>query len=387
MKVLVINPWDGNIAAYTNALVIGLTENDAEVYLFTNKYDCYECDRATTKKVFFRYTEKMISKTLFRKLLRGMEYVWDYVQILNFVKKKQFDVIHIQWCLLYSADIFFLNRLKKHTSKLVLTAHNVVPHVNGKKYIGELNKLYNVFDLILVHGENIKKEFNDIFPQLIGKVRIQHHGCFLNKDTAYNIKNIPNSIIEKTKQYKRIYLFAGTIFYNKGTDILMEIWNESFRNKEDALLVVAGRRTEHFNNFDYQLDMLSDCENFLYLDGYIDDDVMNYLMSVASVIILPYRHASMSGVIFTAASFKTTVLCTDVGSLSEYVDDGENAFLCQPNKKMIQSKLIEIHNCVSDRQINNMGEKLLDVISTKYSWNAIAKNLLSLYEDKNFIDA
>ena len=101
------------------------------------------------------------------------------------VKKDNYDVVHIEWPLLYFVDRYFYNILKKYCKVLSLKAHNILPHSTGDKYIETFRKIYSFADVVLVHGENMKLEFSNYFPEMKEKVKIQHHGVYLNFDRKY----------------------------------------------------------------------------------------------------------------------------------------------------------------------------------------------------------
>lgn len=375
MKILMVNPWDSNISVYTNGLCKGLAE-DNNVRLVGNYYDTYSSEtNLTIDKVFFKYSDKIDKDSKLRTIIRGFEYIQGYLYILSLVKDEHFDIIHFQWCLQYDIDIFFLKKIKKYVPRLVFTAHNVIPHKDGKKYISKLKILYDLFDSIIVHGESLKKEFNLYFSEQGKKVIIQNHGDFLNRDINFDIEKIDNNLVQKISSYKRIYLYIGFIFENKGVDRLLEIWaNSCF--KDDSLLIIAGKKQGEYVAFENRLRQMKGKSNFIYLPGFIEDNTLNYLVSKANIILLPYTHASMSGVIFTAAAFKKTILCTDVGCLSEYLEDTIDSYVTENDVNSIKNKLVAIDLYNSNDELKVMGARLYKNICEKFNWHRIAKKLM-----------
>ena len=107
------------------------------------------------------------------------------------------------------------------------------------------------------------------------------------------------------------------------------------------MLVVAGKINEEYTTLKEQIKNC-DNNNIVILDYYIDDNTLSYLIDRSSVILLPYRHASMSGVVFTAADFKKTILTTNVGSILEYLHPGEDSVVCGNNIQEIQEAIIRL---------------------------------------------
>lgn len=373
MRVLLIDPWGvANTSEYLNGLIYGLSKK-TELTVFTNCYFELKVEtNATINKIFFHKSEKMKNGKL-RKILRGIEYIRGYRMIINYLKThEKFDVIHINWLLMYSLDIYFLKILKKYTNEIVYTAHNVLPHISGEKYFTKLNEIYELVDRIILHGYAIKQEFEGYFPKSVKKIYIQKHGCNLMPSTGYDEKSIPDHIKRKLEAYEKKFIFFGNIFYNKGIDRIVRAWKSQW---DDTLLIVAGKRDGEYVSLDELDDKLKNTNNILNIDGFVADNLLNYLISNSTVIVLPYRHASMSGVIFTAADFKKTVLCTNVGALPEYLEDGVDSFVVDNNDQAIINKLDKLRNFENDLLIK-MGERLNSNIISKCSWEIVTSKLV-----------
>lgn len=377
MKVLVINPWVGNIAEYTKGLCEGLS-SVCDVTLVTNYYDSNSSTDYRVIQSFFIKSEK-IERGVIRKALRGYEYYTTYKMIIELAKKNRFDIIHVQWFLMYSLDLRFIKELKKY-SKVVLTAHNVLPHVRGEKYVKKLDAIYNEVDMIFVHGESIKNEFIRYFPKYQYKIKIQNHGEMMSRDTAFDVSAVPQEIQKVVDNSILKFIFFGNVFYNKGTDILLKTWIDYFSETDD-LLIIAGRSTEKFDTFDELCVRARDIKNIVVFNTYVEDNLLNYLISNSNIVVLPYRHASMSGVVFTAAQFKKPIICTDAGSITEYVQDGENCFVCAATEEDLRKVIVEIQEKCTISRLEEMGVKLYNHIESNYSWYEISKKLIINYQD------
>ncbi len=376
MKIMMIDPWGtGNHAYYLTGLCKYISKY-VELTLVTN---CYFHNKNYTDytiiPIFFKKSENMKQSKL-RKVIRGIEYIWAYGRVIKELKKNRYDIVHIQWLLQYKTDIYFLKKIKKYCKKIVYTAHNVLPHINGTEYISDLRVIYNLVDKIVLHGEGTKKEFESLFCQFEDKVIIQRHGTYLNQKTEYDTGSINMKIVAKVDKCRKIFIFFGNIFFNKGVDRIAEIWLHHFKKNHDQLLIIAGKKNGEYKELDLLEEEIKNCENIMYIDRYVEDNLLNYLIDKSDIIILPYRHASMSGVIFTAAEFKKTVLCTNTGAISEYIVAGENSFVVENDDEKIYEKLKFISNQISKEILKDMGIKLHDYIELNYSWASIGEKLV-----------
>ncbi len=273
--VLLIDPWGVHGSErYLNGLISGLSKN-VNLTLITNKY--YELVPGINYKViklFFEKSENMDSG-LKRKVIRGLEYVNAYRRIIRYLKKRHFHVIHINWLLMYSLDCYFLKALKCKCDKLVYTAHNVIPHVNGMSKVTVLRKIYARADKIILHGKGIRDEFIELFPEFNNKIYIQKHGAELNTDISYNEKSIPDFITKKIMTYNKVFLFIGNLFYNKGVDRLIPVWEKV---SKENLLVIVGEKNKDYKELEEYRDRINKMDNILLIDQYVSDNVANYLI-------------------------------------------------------------------------------------------------------------
>ncbi len=374
LRVLIIDPWGINATGkYLNGLIYGIS-GECKTMLAANYYFKLTVpSHIAVKRIFFRRSE-MMSNGIMRKIIRGIEYIYGYKRLIKYLKThEKFDVIHINWLLMYKIDRIFLPRLKRLCGKLVYTAHNVLPHTDGEKNIRDLHGIYNVCDRIILHGSNIRDEFCRYFPEFSDKLYIQKHGADVSPDVSYSERDVPEEIREKYKKYKKIFLFNGDIHFNKGVDRLIPVWRSM---PSDCLLVIAGRTDPQYAELlNYSKEIMS-ANNIMFLNEYVEQNTLNFLIANCDLLLLPYRHASMSGVVFTAADFSKPILSTDVGAIPEYIINGENSYIIENDDAALKSKLQFIAKAVSNSDLRSMGNKLHLYIGEACSWPAICMDLI-----------
>lgn len=377
MKVLLINPWGvNNDKFYTSGFIHGM--NCFVSLSFASNY-YYEGEIPNDKiyRIFFEKTENM-QRSKKRKLLRGLEYLDGWIKILRIAESGNFDVIHIHWLLMYKVDVVFVPILKKYCNKLILTAHNVIPHINGDKSIKDLRKLYSYFDAILLHGRSLIQEFTYYFPNLFDRLHLQYHGEYFGQSTSCCEDSDQRvlKIFRKRKEFKKTFIIFGNHFYNKGTDRVLTIWLNDMKFK-NSQLIIAGKINKNYSQLLSLIPEAKKRENILILDFFVENDLLNYFIRKSNVVVIPYRHASMSGVLHTAAVFEKTVICTKTGAMAEYLENKVDSFICENTDDSLYYG-ISIANDMENDRLNEMGIQLHKNISEKYSWKVITR---SLYED------
>lgn len=372
MKVLVIDPWcRDEYEVYTIGFCEGMSQY-VDLTLISNYYETRISNNYKIVPLFFKKSQIM-KRSAVRQIIRGLEYIKNYLKILSIVRNGQFDVVHVQWSLFYKIDTFFLKAIKKLTGKLVYTSHNVIPHRHGEKWVSQLKKLHNHFDSIILHGDSIKKEYLQYFPEDEGKLVIQRHGVHLTQQTNYNLDHVSLGIQNTIYKYagKKV-TFVGGIFYNKGADLLIEIWKKHYLNSNN-LLIVAGELIETYPELQSAISDMSEETNILYHPQRTSDDEFAYILSQSDIVVVPYRHASMSGIVFSAAAFKKPLLFTDTGSISEYVE-GTDCIKVENTIEGLEKGLLEMM-CMTDSDLQSIGNKLHHRIYNDYDWNVCCREL------------
>jgi glycosyltransferase involved in cell wall biosynthesis len=64
------------------------------------------------------------------------------------------------------------------------------------------------------------------------------------------------------------------------------------------------------------------------------------LIQHAKFLVCPYRDASQSGVLMTAMAIGKPVIATNVGAFPEYIQDGYNGLVAEPNHDSILDRVL-----------------------------------------------
>ena len=136
-----------------------------------------------------------------------------------------------------------------------------------------------------------------------------------------------------------------------------------------------GKVQKGYAELENYLDRIEEINNIMFIGEYVSDNVANYLIAKSDLLLMPYRHASMSAVVFTAASFAKTVWCTKVGALEEYLNE-DISFLTDNTEEKISESLRYICEFVQKDKLEIMGKRLQKYIQETCSWECIAKGIV-----------
>ena len=250
---------------------------------------------------------------------------------------------------------------KKNFSKPLLSiCDNIIPHEN---FLGSslLTKFYlKYIDGFVVQSETVKNELESLKKD--AKIVKRFHPIY---DIYGDRKNKTESKKQLGIKSKHVILFFGIIREYKGLDVLIESINILKNKLDDFHLLIVGECYENINKY---LSLINQFElNHLvtFINEYVSEKDISKYFSCSDVVVLPYKSASQSGVIQIAYNFNTPVVTTDVGGLSEYIDDGNTGVLVE-SKNPIQLSEVLYDNLVND--CFNQFSKNIEDYKKKFSW-------------------
>ncbi|EPD0921581.1 glycosyltransferase [Escherichia coli] len=240
------------------------------------------------------------------KLLGVISYILMLLKVV-FTSKK-YTAINLQWSLLPYVEVIFLYIIK---SKFVMTFHNSVEHGRIKKAYLKNNILASLANKIIFVSDFTKNEFLSIYNKLNNiseKSYVLKHGVMpINFDEA----NIKNNFFEAPRKI----IFWGNVKDYKGVDFLAE---------NIHLIIAKGYSLEIYGKFDrdkkYLINMFQRA-GAKVTDEYLSLNEIEKLLSSNIILVLPYKAASQSGVMYTALNYNTVMITTDCGDPYEFLKD------------------------------------------------------------------
>lgn len=250
--------------------------------------------------------------------------------------------------------------------RIILTAHDTLPHDTGDKYRKIFSKIYNLFDGIIVHSKNSKKDVIAVGNLSDEKVNVIPHGYLPTKKVT--VEKQPGVIT---------FSFIGNLLNYKGLDRLVNAWisNPEILDANNCKLIIAGKGNLPI------LEKIPADKNIVLQNYFHTDEELAKVVCESDVGVLPYRKISQSGVLLTYLAEHKAVIAADVGGLSQPFDIGNVGWLLENCTEENLSKIIssiiknpELLNAIKND--SGMWEKL----DKFYSWNDIGMKTYTLYK-------
>jgi|GEM_PF-4783891 len=246
-----------------------------------------------------------------------------FLYLLNEIRP---DVVHIvfphPWT---STAMCYLARV----SKLVATLHDITPHPGENTWRNRyaINQIIKFARTVIVHGPSSKAEAIEIYPRF--------RDLFL--DIPFGIPAMDKKLADLTQYQPRELryspsntidlLLSGRMLPYKGIDIALAAIIELHKTNPQIRLILAGE-----GDLTPYRELLRDAGSAaLVINRRISTEELSYLLKSVRASLLPYRHASGSGVIAQAIAHNCPVIASDLGALRDMVGGYHPAMLIKPN--------------------------------------------------------
>jgi glycosyltransferase involved in cell wall biosynthesis len=218
-------------------------------------------------------------------------------------------------------------------------------------------------DIVMIHGEKMKDVIekqgvprDKIYSSVIGE-----YSFFKRSEHAKKFDEVKNSL-----------LLFGRIKGYKGVDTLIEAAEIIKEKIPDLHVFIAGE-----GDFSPYEKMIKDEDKsmFTVINEFVTKEKVDELFQKASIVVLPYKDATQSGLMSIGYAYKKPIIATNVGSIPEIVDDGKTGVLIPPNEPQALAdaaiKLLE-----DPELMKKMGEAGHKKMKEEMDWDKIAERIL-----------
>jgi glycosyltransferase involved in cell wall biosynthesis len=271
-----------------------------------------------------------------------------------------------------------LDLLLPRAAGTVLTIHDPELHAGEDSVLHRLldggNRIH--VDAYVLLNESQREGFIQRLHLDPARVRVIPHGIFDDLlQSRRPLSEVPG--LESLAPWEgRHLLFAGRIVRYKGLGTLLAAY-ATLSADPPVPLVIAGDGE------------LSDEESAL-LDGltgrpvevvhrWLSDVELASLVGSARFVVLPYLSATQSGVIPLASAFGVPAIASDTGGIAEQVQDGATGMLFAPGDEVALRARLEGALAMSDAAYAEMSSRCRSYAETAWSWDVLAKSLLSYF--------
>ena len=349
---------------YDRALAAALARAGAEVELLTSRFlygPVPEAEGYGVRECFYRRSAARGLQAPARRAAKLAEHLPD---MLRFRRHANADVLHYQWLTVPGLDAHLLPPQRPR----VMTAHYILPPEPSRRQLAGARSAFGAMDAVIAHSEHGAQRLRDQIGLDPSRVRVIHHGAFDYLTRLPEEKPLPP---ELEGAEGPVILFFGLLRPYKGIDTLLD----AFRRIEGAELWIVG-------NARMEVEPLRQLAaeapgRVRFLTRFVEDAEIPALMRRADVVVLPYRDAEHSGVLYAALAFGKPLVLSAVGGFPEVADQGAARLVPPEDPTALATELAEL---LGDEGVRaELGRAAAAAASGSYSWDEAARRTLALY--------
>jgi len=367
MRVQIVDPA-AQTPPYDRSLSGALARAGAQVQLRTSHFshgsvpapEGYEAVEA-----FYPRSSRLPSNTLRRRLVGLAEHVPGMLRQRRAAAEA--DVVHFQWLTVPRLDA----RLLPRDRPLVLTAHGFLRSADERGAADPgIARALQRFDAIVSHSEYGAERLRNEAGLDPERVQVIPHGAFDYLTHMPDPAPLPAELEGATGP---VVLCFGLIRPYKGVDVLLD----AFAAVEGAELWIVGRPLGvDIGELRRKAEALGG--RVRLVSRFVADAEIPAIFERAELVVLPYRDAEQSGVLYTALAFGKAILASDVGGFGEVAERHRALRTVPPgDAEALAAALNELLS--DDAARASLCEAASAAAGGEYSWDSIAECTLALY--------
>jgi len=378
MKIAMLVPYfyphTGGTEKYVRDLSVELAEKGHEVTIISNNIPKKKKAKAEEMmgkvKIIrlpaFNFFYLPISRAFKSKMVENMDIVHTHGPAFSFTRSipKKFKVPHV---LTYHCDTLMFDKLKGITvPKFFQKAFAFIMDIFIRRVIPNADMIISTTEAYASSSHVLKD-----FPHKIVPIGIHY------EKIDEMIKKVGLSP-EKKKNNQIIFL--GRLAQNKGVDYLVKAMPAVLEKLPNTQLLICGEgeEKEHLEKLIKKFGIGKSVTFY----GTLTFEKLVELYYTSTVFAMPSisRLEAFGIVQLEAMACSTAVLCSDIPGPNAVMDRGKSGLIFESrNAKALSGALIKM---MSDpEKAKEMGRYGRKLVETKYNWDTIANQVLSIYEE------
>ncbi len=237
--------------------------------------------------------------------------------------------------------------------------------ISGKEWYAGL-----VAKRVTAVSQTLKNEVMELYHVPDGKCDVVPNGVVPHRFKA----DLEAGEVKKAygiHPYAPVILFIGRLAHQKGPDLLIDAFRRILPYRWDARLMVAGDggMRGYLENSATDLPV-----QFL---GHVSDSEYIRLLNAADMVVIPSRNEPFGIVLLEAWSAERCVVATDVGGLSENIDDGVDGIKVPVSSENLAEGIYRVFRDPEEAiRYGYLGRKKIDRL---FHWGPIVNGLVHSY--------
>jgi glycosyltransferase involved in cell wall biosynthesis len=363
MRVQLVDP-SAFTPPYDRALAAALARAGTDVELLTSDFlygPVPPAEGFGVRECFYRRTSRRGLDAPARRTLKAAEHLPDMLRLRRALDA---DVVHYQWLTMPALDA----RLLPSHRPRVITAHYVLAPQPSRRDLATARRMFGRMDAVVAHSEHGAARLRDEVGLDPARVRVIPHGAF---DYLTRLPEEKPLAPELQGAEGPVILFFGLLRPYKGIETLLE----AFREVRGAELWIVGN--PRMDPTPLHRLAAESPGRVRFVTRFVEDAEIPAIFRRADVVVLPYRDAEHSGVLYTGLAFGKPMVLSAVGGFPEVAATGAARLVPPEDPAALASAMNELVADPAARE--RLARSAREAADGPYSWDAVAAQTLALY--------
>lgn len=304
--------------------------------------------------------------------------------ILQAIKDSQFDIVHAHTPRkLFAEAVAFYKLFSTRKFPYVVSVRLLNRSLTGS-WMGAAQVYQKTIEkhtlkharFVIVQTKENKGIVNKDFGIPLDRIRIVPNGVDTELFNPKRCRQEESGTEDSWKE--KIVLFAGRLTTQKGLQYLFKAIPRVEKNFNGVRFYIVGDGPlkKHLQDLAKELNIAG---KVVFLGEAKHKDMVKFY-SEADIVVLPSLSESFPNVMLEAMSMEKPIVATKVGVIPEVATHKENAILVEPGScEQIAASIVDLLS--SDSLRRWLGTNARKLVKEKYTWEAVAKQTLAIYEE------
>ena len=256
---------------------------------------------------------------------------FNWFSIASKLKAENADLVVFDWWHpFFSFCHFSISKLisRKYKNKILFITENVVSH-ESRWFEKALTKIgLNNADFFLALSNVVENDLKKYFPaRKIFRSELPVYNCY---DMHQKFDDNATRKELGIEQNEQVLLFFGYIRKYKGLNVLIDAMPEILKSLPRVKLLIVGEFYDDEENYRKQVAELKLNDKVIFVSRFVQNEEVEKFYTVSDLVVMPYLSATQSGVLNVAYGFEKPVIVTDVGGLTESMEEGKTGIIIKP---------------------------------------------------------
>lgn len=235
--------------------------------------------------------------------------------------------------------------IKKQGIPILTITENVISHEargidrwltsHGLKHAGAFLTLSALVEKDLQPYQRGRKVYRSELPI---------YSFYDSDDAGQNAEQERGALREQVgvKEESELLLFFGYVRKYKGLDVLLKAMPDILKQRPLAHLLIVGEFYDNEGGYRDLIESLNLQNDVTIVSEFVPNEEVGMYYTMADLVVLPYKEATQSGILNIAYAFAKPVVVTNVGGLSEFVDERTGVVVEPENPTLLAEGIVSI---------------------------------------------